>query len=75
MDIDYSNESSSDNSEMSGLSSSEELNVGVNGIKVIEPYAFEPVATDSSGEDSGSEEMVSESSSSSENNRLQDTNW
>ena len=75
MDIDYSNESSSDNSEMSGLSSSEELNVGVNGVKVIEPNAFKPVATDSSGEDSGSEEMVSQSSSSSENNRLQDTNW
>ena len=52
MDIDYSNKSSSDNSGMSGLSSSEELNVGVNCVKVTEPYAFEPVATDSSGEDS-----------------------
>ena len=75
MDIEYSNESSSDSSEMSGLSSSEELNVGANDVKVIEPYAFEPVETGSSDEDSGSEEMVSESSSSSENTRLQDTNW
>ena len=71
MDVDYSNESSSDNSEINGSSSSEEVNVGVD-VNCIQPYAFEP---DSGGEDSGSEEMVSESSSNSGSTRLQDTNW
>ena len=76
MDVDYSNESSCDSSEISELSSSEELNVG-RDVNTIQPYAFEPVETDSAsgGEDSGSEEMVSVSSSNSENTRLQDTNW
>jgi hypothetical protein len=74
MDVDYSNESSSDNSEINGSSSSEEVNVGVD-VNCIQPYAFEPIETDSGGEDSGSEEMVSESSSNSGNTRLQDTNW
>ena len=64
MDVDYSNESSSDSLETNELSCTEEVNV-----------AFEPIETDSSGEDSGSEEMVSESSSNSGNTRLQDTNW
>ena len=58
MDVDYSNESSSGSSEMNESSSSEELNVEVDSIKVIQPYAFEPVKTDSGCEDSGSEEMV-----------------
>ena len=75
MDSDYSNESSSDSSEMNGLSSSEELKV-TGDLKLIQPYAFEPVETDSGGEDTESEEMVSESSSAnSGNTRLQDTNW
>ena len=74
MDSDYSNESSSDSSEMNGLSSSEELKV-TGDLKLIQPYAFEPVETDSGGEDTESEEMVSESSSAnSGNTRLQDTN-
>ena len=75
MDVDYSNESLSGSLEMNGSSSSEELNVEVGGLKLIQPHAFEPVETDSGGEDSGSEELVSESSSNSENTRLQDTNW
>ena len=75
MDIDYLNKSSSDSLEMSASSSSEELNVGVNDVEIIKPYAFKSVETGSSDEDSGSEEMVSESSSSSENTRLQDRNW
>ena len=75
MDVHYSNESSSGSSEMNGSSSSEELNVKVDGMKAIQPYAFEPVETDSGGKDSGSEEMVSEPSFNSENTRLQDTNW
>ncbi len=74
MDVDYSNESSSDSSEIDGSSSSEEVNVGVD-VNSIQPYAFEPIETDSGGEDSGSEEMVSESSSNSGNTILQDTNW
>ena len=72
MDVHYSNESSSGSSEMNGPSSSEELNVEVDGMKAIEPV--ETVETDSGGEDSGSEEMVPESSSNSENTKLQDTN-
>ena len=67
MDVHYSNDSSSGSSEMNGPSSSEELNVEVDGMKAIQLYAFEPVETDSGGEDSGSEDMVSESSSNSEN--------
>ena len=60
-------------------SSSEEVNVGVD-VNFIQPYAFEPIETDSDGKDSGSEEIVSEeivseSSSNSGNTRLQDTNW
>ena len=75
MDSDCSNESSSDSSEMNGLSSSEELNV-TGDVKLIQPYAFEPVETDSAGEDTESEETVSESSSAnSGHTRLQDTNW
>ncbi|CAB4039619.1 Hypothetical predicted protein, partial [Paramuricea clavata] len=42
---------------------------------MIQPYAFEPVETDSSGDHVVSEEMASESSSSSDKTtRLQDTN-
>ena len=67
MDVHYSNDSSSGSSEMNDPSSSEELNVEVDGMKAIQLYAFEPVETDSGGEDSGSEDMVSESSSNSEN--------
>ena len=44
-------------------------------VNTIQPYAFEPVETDSGSEGSGSGEMVSESSSNSENTKLQDTNW
>ena len=74
MDVDYSNESSCNSFEISESCSSEEVNVR-REVNTIQPYAFEPVETDSSGEGSGSEEMVSESSSNSENARLQDTNW
>ena len=74
MDVDYSNESSCNSSEIRELCSSEEMNVR-REVNTIQPYAFEPVETDSGGEGSGSEEMVSESSSNSENTRLQDTNW
>ena len=60
---------------MNGLSSSEELKV-TGDLKLIQPYAFEPVETDSGGEDTESEQMVSElSSANSGNTRLQDTNW
>ena len=74
MDVDYSNGSSSDSSQMNGSGSSEEVNVGA-GVNFIEPYAYEPIETDSSGggDDSGSE--MASGSSSSENTRLQDTNW
>ena len=74
MDVDYSNESSCNSSEISESCSREEVNVQ-REVNTIQPYAFEPVETDSGGEGSGSEEMVSESSSNSENTRLQDTNW
>ena len=74
MDVDYSNESSCNSSEISESCSSEEVNVR-REVNTIQPYAFEPVETDSGGEGSGSEEMVSESSSNSENTRLQDTKW
>ena len=57
MDVDYSNESSCDSSEMSESCSSEEVNVR-REVNIIQPYAFEPAETDSSGEDSGSDEMV-----------------
>ena len=74
MDVDYSNGSSCDTSEISESCSSEEVNVR-REVNTIQPYAFEPVETDSGGEDSGSEKMVSEPSSNPENTRLQDTNW
>ena len=74
MDVDYSNESSCNSSEISESCSSEEVNVR-REVNTIQPYAFEPVETDSDGKGSGSEEMVSECSSNSANTRLQDTNW
>ncbi|CAB4030182.1 Hypothetical predicted protein [Paramuricea clavata] len=75
MDINYSNESSSDGSESSGSSYSEDMNVE-RDVNMIQPYAFEPVETDSSVDHVDSEEMASESSSSSaKSTRLQDTNW
>ncbi|CAB4001120.1 Hypothetical predicted protein [Paramuricea clavata] len=75
MDIDYSNESSSDGSGSSGSSYSEDMNVE-RDVNMIQPYAFEPVETDWSGDHEDSEEMASESSSSSDKTtRLQDTNW
>ena len=74
MDVDYSNKSSCNSSEISESCSSEEVNIR-REVNTIQPYAFEPVETDSDGEGSGLEEMVSESSSNSENTRLQDTNW
>ena len=55
------------------VSRAQEVNVRKE-VNTIEPYAFEPVETDSGGEGSGSEDMVSESSSNSENTRLQHTN-
>ena len=73
MDVDYSNESSCNSSEISESCCSEEVNVR-REVNTIQPYAFELVETDSGGEGSGSEEMVSESSNS-ENTRIQDTNW
>ena len=41
MDIDYSNESSSDGSGSSGSSYSEDMNVE-RDVNMIQPYAFEP---------------------------------
>ena len=75
MDIDHSNESSSDGSGSSGSSYSEDMNVK-RDVNIIQPYAFEPVETDSSGDHVDSEEMASESSSSSDKTtRLHDMNW
>ena len=54
MDVDYSNESSCNSSEISESCSSEEVNVR-REVNTIQPYAFEPVETDSGGEGSGSE--------------------
>ena len=51
MDVDYLNKSASGTSEMNGLSSSEELIIEVDGMKVIQTYTFEPVEIDSGGED------------------------
>jgi hypothetical protein len=54
---------------------SEDMNVE-RDVNMIQPCAFEPVETDSSGDHEVSEEMASESSSSSDKTtRLQDTNW
>ena len=49
MDIDYSNESSSDGSGSSGSSYSEDMNIE-RDVNMIQPYAFEPVETDLSGD-------------------------
>ena len=51
MDVDYSNESSCNSSEISESCSSEEVNVR-REVNTIQPYAFEPVETDSGGEGS-----------------------
>jgi hypothetical protein len=79
MDVHYSNGSSSDGSGNSGSSYDEDVHVGSqerDSINMIQPYAFEPVESDSSGEHVDSEEMASASSSSSgQTTRLQDTNW
>ena len=47
MDIDYSNESSSDGSGSSGSSYSEDMNVE-RDVNMIRPYAFEPNGSESS---------------------------
>ena len=58
MDVDYSNESSCNSTEISELCFSKEVNVRKE-VNTIQPYAIEPVETDLGGEGSGSEEMVS----------------
>lgn len=77
--MDYSNEFSSDGSGRSESSledSGEGFNV-VEDVKIIQPYMFEPVESDSSEEADSDESMVSQSSSNSGNasSRLQDTDW
>jgi hypothetical protein len=61
MDIDYSNESSSDGSGSSGWSYSEDMNVE-RDVNMIQPYGFEPNG-------------FGISSTYDKTTRLQDTNW
>ena len=58
----------------SGSSYGEDVHVERDSVNMIQPCAFEPVESDSSGEHVDSEEMAS-SSSSGQTTRLQDRNW
>ncbi|XP_046856132.1 uncharacterized protein LOC124449235 [Xenia sp. Carnegie-2017] len=74
MDTDYSNDSSS-NYSGSSVSHYEEM---VNDQNMIQPYAYEPIETDSSDEpmdDSDEVAAASSTESVSEPNRLQDKFW